>query len=214
MLQILYTFLIQQRELFLPGMGNLRVVTSDPGYDVVHQTLRPAVVSIALTKEQSVGQKTLFAYIAKKLECSELEAMQAFNACVFEMRQKLKGGETILWERVGMFSAGDNIAEVRLNPVVLEQQYREAVPAIVIIRKEKQHPVLVGDEETHSHDMQERLIRAAPKQGLHWGWIAVILTVIGLAFLAYHTSNVVGEKENTSRTPGAVIGNRQPVIPR
>ena len=204
MLQILYTYLIQRKSLFLPGVGHFRLLSGAARYDAVHQQLFPPVPEIQMTDEQPPTQKELFDYIARKLNISELEAIQQFNTCLFEMRQQLKSGKAIDWQGVGVLSAGNSISETILIPYHYSGSALGPVEANRIIRKDRQYAMLVGDQETDTGEMQERLFGETERKPLHWGWYALILAVIGLLFLGYHIFNL---------SSGSFSGSRQLIFP-
>lgn len=186
MLKILYTYLIQRKSLFLPGIGHFRILQGDCRYDAADQLLYPSAPNVVMTEEQPPAQKDLFAYISRKQGTSELEAIQQFNTCLFEMRQQLKSGRSVEWEGVGVLTSGEASTETLLSPYSVAMDYYPAVAAHRVVRQNQQHPVLVGDTESDTLEMHERLFGATEKNKWPWwGW-AIVLGIIGLIFWGYH----------------------------
>jgi len=186
MLKTLYSYLIQRKSIFLPGIGHFRVLTGEYQYDAADQLLYPAQPVVVMTDEQPPVQKELFTYISRRNGVSELEAIQQFNNCIFEMRQQIKSGKPVEWFGIGIISAGNAPGETVLVPYNATAGYLPPVEAYRVVRQNRQHPVLVGDEQTDVVEMQERLFGEKPKKPLAWYWWATILAAVGLAALGYY----------------------------
>ena len=90
------------------------------------------------------------------------------------------------WEGVGVLrknGSGDILLESAGAPAFSQQP----VPAMRVNRQDAQHTLLVGDRERTSGEMNEwRKEEGSRRAKFSWWIIAVILGVIGLAFLAWY----------------------------
>jgi hypothetical protein len=92
----------------------------------------------------------------------------------------------VSWEGVGILKK-DSSGGVQFDPVPAPLLFLQPVPAMRVSRQDAQHNLVVGDRERTSGEMNEWLHdHARIRKRLPWWVVAVVLAVLGLAFLGWY----------------------------
>ena len=90
--------------------------------------------------------KDLFQYVASRLQVEEWEAIKLVNDFSYELKNKLKEGGEIIWDKVGVLRS-DLSGSITLEAKTITYDFMEPVPAKRIIRINANHTILRGDTE-------------------------------------------------------------------
>jgi hypothetical protein len=188
---ILYQYLVRNKELSLPGLGRIHVVTAPARLDIANKLLLPPQQQFHFSVGTDTASKKLYSWLADHYRCSEWDAIRKLNDLVFAMRQAMQAGNRVTWKGVGTFQqplGGQPEFTAEEKHFVFEQQ----VAAEKIIRYKQEHQMLVGDRETTSTLMTEFLTRpGAERTGSllpRWWAIAIVLAFLAIMFIGWHFS--------------------------
>lgn len=204
MWNLITSYLIQSGECVLPGIGTFTTFSSPASLDVANKEILPPETEFRFTDKTGQPAEGLIKYVARKKEIDSDEALRQVKEVCGKMKEKLFSGEKVLLNSIGVLYVDQyqNIAFEKelFSPII------EPVPAIRVVHKEAKHPLVVGDKETDSSEMNEYLNSEPEFKSANnfWKIAAMILFLIGAGLLFFHFYN------NTSANP---LGNGTKVIP-
>ncbi|MDP4285952.1 MAG: hypothetical protein Q8891_16180 [Bacteroidota bacterium] len=184
MQDIITSFLVQNKECSLPGIGKFRIITTPAELDIANQQMLPPKDEILFTGKPDKNVEELIRFIAFKNEIKVPEAEELLKKWCQSVHEKLDAGGKIFFETIGSLQKKESGNIFLYNEETLS--FFEPIPAVRVIHQNEEHSVLVGDKETTSSEMNEffREEESIKKSG--WKIIAIILLVITLSVLFFH----------------------------
>lgn len=146
MFHILHQYLIQHKSLSLPGLGTLELQNIPAISNLSDHTIEPPMQKIIFDDMNDAPNKDLFQYVAARLQVEEWEAIKKVNDFSYELKNQLKQGGEILWEKVGVLQAELN-GNIKLDAKTITYSFMVPAPARRIIRTNANHTILRGDTE-------------------------------------------------------------------
>ncbi len=200
----LYEYLIQDKELPVPGIGTFLLERKSAVIDFPNRKINPSSYTIALEAASHLPDPFFFNWLGLALGISDREAIFRFNDFAFDMKKQISEGSVINWMGVGSLNK-DVSGGVRLTPYVAEQVFEKPIPAEKVIRERAEHMIRVGEDEKTSGEMTEMLSLKEEKKS---NWLAYPLAVVLLAsiFIVWYFSENGLDITST--------GNRQKLIPQ
>lgn len=181
----LYQYLLQYKQLPVPGIGTFLLERKPAVIDFPNKLVHPPVYSIALQSSQSSLSKRFFNWLGYALNISEREAVVKFNDFAFGLRKQISDGETINWNGVGTLNKGLG-GEVKFNPAIPVIQ-QKPVPAAKVIRDKSEHMVRVGEDHKTSAEMTEMLSQPTEKKSYWWAY-ALAVGLLSVMFIGWYFS--------------------------
>lgn len=185
MQDLITSFIIQSKECKLADIGKFTIATSPAKADIANKQITPPLKEFLFNKREEKISDELVKYVAEKKKISSSEALADLKVWCAETRDKLKNGETILLQSLGVLRkepAGNITFENQIvNP------FFASVVASRVIHKNSEHTMLVGDRETTSSVMnqfynEEEIV----KESNTWKIIAICLLAVALVVLFFH----------------------------
>jgi len=182
---LLYHYFIQSRSLSLPGIGTFDLFRIAAQTDFANRKILAPGYTISYDSLNDAPHKDLFDYISRKRSIPEWEAIKEVNDFAHDMKQQLRSGRDVNWEGIGLLRAGVG-GDIFFEPQSLQYTFIGPVSAHRVVRQGVSHPMLVGDRELGSHEMQDMLSGedyiAHEKEG--WWVYAAILAAIAVLLIA------------------------------
>ena len=147
----LYCFLIQHKQLNVPGIGTFLLEKKPSRIDFVNKLVQPPAYCISFQTSNQASSNKLFSWLASSLSISDRDAVVRFNDFAFELKKKIDEGSIVKWTGVGTLEKKDEL--IKFLPeknVAIEKP----VPAEKIIREHAEHTMLVGEQEMTSTEME------------------------------------------------------------
>jgi hypothetical protein len=191
---LLYHYFIQSRSLSLPGIGTFDLFRIAAQTDFANRKILAPGFTISYDSINDAPHKELFDYISRKQSIPEWEAIKEVNDFAHDLKQQLRSGREVNWEGIGLLRAGAG-GDIFFEPQSLQYAFIGPVRAQRVVRQGMNHPMLVGDRELGSHEMQDMLSGedyfAQEKEGW-WVYAAIIaaisvLLIAARVFLGDHT---------------------------
>lgn len=185
MYQELYRFLLQHKQLPVPGIGTFLLERRPAVIDFPNRKIEPPVYSVSLNPTSLSPSRQFFAWLGHALHISDRDAVIRFNDFIFDLKKQIAGGGSISWKGVGVISkslSGD-IKFVAEPPVAVEKP----VAAEKVIRDKAEHMVRVGEEEKTSAEMTEMLNKTEEKRS-YWWVPAAALALLAVMFIGWYFS--------------------------
>jgi hypothetical protein len=182
---LLYHYFIQSRSLSLPGIGTFDLFRISAQTDFANRKILAPGYTISYDSINDAPHKDLFDYISRKRSIPEWEAIKEVNDFAFDIKQQLRSGQEVAWEGIGLLRAGVG-GDIFFEPQSLQYSFINPVSATRVVRQGLNHPMLVGDRELGTHEMQDMLSGedyfAREQEG--WWVYAAILAAIAVLLIA------------------------------
>ena len=210
MFHILHQYLIQHKSLSLPGLGTLELQNIPAISNFSDHMIEPPMQKTIFDDLHDAPDKDLFQYVASRLHVEEWEAIKRVNDFSYELKNKLKESDEIVWDKVGVLRS-DLSGSITLEARTITYDFMEPVPAKRIIRINANHTILRGDTEVSgsfiqhqvTHDDAGAAIEAHIVQKKRW-WIwacALGGAALLLLFLHFYKSGfTLNSLHNTQKT--------------
>ena len=186
MVQVLNAYLYQHRSLSIPGLGTIYLETFPANVEVADRTMLSPVYRFRFDKYFDAPDKEFFSYLATQANLLDFEAIRLYNEFALDLRNRIRAEDEVKWEGVGVLRKNGS-GDILLESVDAPAFSQQPVPAMRVSHHDAQHTLLVGDRERTSGEMTEwRKEEGARRAKFPWWIIAVILGVLGLAFLGWY----------------------------
>jgi hypothetical protein len=185
MYEVLNRYLFQHKSISIPGLGSLVAETIPAVSDFANKRLLPVQFKFRFDKYYDSPDRDFFAYLAKKKNIPDFEAIRWYNEFALDLRNKIRSEEGAVWDGIGVFKK-DFGGDVVFEAYPREFELYPAVNAIRIIRSDAKHSILVGDKEKTNYEMTELLGDNVYIEKASWWIYALILAAIGLIVLFFH----------------------------
>lgn len=183
----LYQYLIQHKQLPVPGIGTFLSERKSAEFDFANRKVNPPSYSIVLNPGGHLPGQPFFAWLANLLGISGREAIFRFNDFAFDMKKQISEGAVIEWNGVGTLKKG-LAGDVKLTPLVRALIVEKPITAINVTREKPKHMVRVGEDEMTSAEMTKMLNKQEEKKSYWWIYplaVAILATIfISWYFLA------------------------------
>jgi hypothetical protein len=175
----LYNYLVQYKELALPGVGTIHLQRSPGQHDYANKVFTAPVYTFSFDRNNDMPSKKLFGRLAGTFGISEWEANRKLNDFAFAVKKQLQAGKLVNWDRVGTMQSSLS-GEVKFKPVETVFPYEQPIAAEKVIRVKAAHTVLVGEQEKTSGEMTELLSHHESKRNyaITGAWIIALLAVL------------------------------------
>ncbi|MEO7924258.1 MAG: hypothetical protein ABIR30_11330 [Chitinophagaceae bacterium] len=181
----LYQFLLQHKQLTVPGTGTFLLERKPASIDFPNKLVIAPGYSVVLAADLNDPPKKIFPWLAQSLGLTARDAVIHFNNFAFDLKNQLADGAVVCWEGVGTISKGlaGNIKFIPAGPLVVE----DPVPAEKVIREKAEHMVRVGEDEKTSAEMTEMLNKPDEKRSYWWAY-ALAIILLAIMFIGWYFS--------------------------
>jgi len=187
MFQVLNAYLFQHRSISIPGLGTIYLETFSANADVADRTILPPLYQFRFDKYFDAPDREFFSYMATHKNILDYEAIKWYNEFAFELRNRIRTEEQVLWDGVGILKK-DEGGNVVFEAIADKGLFMAPTPAFRVNRQNAQHTLLVGDQERTNVEMNEWLHdeSAGRSKRKSWWIIALVLGILILAALGWH----------------------------
>ena len=204
MQDLITSFIIQCGECKLRDVGKFSIVNTSAETDVANKKISPPRNEIVFSAREEKISDGLVKYVSEKKNIPASEALDELKIWCSDAKYKLKNGEEILLEPIGVIKKGSSGNEFVSNSKNWINFF-EPVLAERVIHQNSNHAMLVGDRETTSSVMNQFYHEEEEKENKTWKIISIILLAIALILLFLHFYGR-GFSVNS-------FGNQQKIIP-
>jgi hypothetical protein len=182
----LYQYLVQHKELPVPGIGTFLLERKPAAVDFPNRMINPPSYAVSLQAGSYVPGQRFFSWLAVSLGITDREAIFRFNDFAFEMKKQISDGAVIEWDGMGTLKRGLS-GDVKFNPSTEERALEKPVPADKVIREKAEHMVRVGEDERTAEEMTEMLNRTEEKRSYWWAW-SLAIALLAIIFIGWYFS--------------------------
>jgi hypothetical protein len=186
MFEVLNSYLFQHQSISIPGLGTIFLERQPAGADIGSKNLLPPAYRFRFDKYFDAPDKDFFSFLAAERNIPDYEAIKWYSEFSFDLRNKIRQEERVPWDDVGVL-AKDADGNIIFESTSTTPLFLRPVPARMVVRKDIQHNLLVGDRETTNYRMNELLHaeREAPRKETWWIY-ALVFSLLALGILLYH----------------------------
>ena len=181
----LYQYLIQYKQLPVPGIGTFLVERIPAAINFPERKIEPPVYGVSLQPVSNSPSKSFFIWLGAALQVSDREAVIRYNDFAFDLKSQLSGGDIVNWNGVGQLSKG-LAGDIKFIPQE-KRSLESSVKAEKVMREKAEHMVRVGEDEKTSAEMTELLSHTDEKKSYWWAY-ALIVIVLSVMFIGWHFS--------------------------
>ncbi len=186
MQELITSYLFQNKDCPLPGLGSLSIHTSGAEADFTNQKIT-APKPVIQFKNKEIDTAGLLNYVSIKTHCDTDEASEALDHFCDHLKNEISKHSNAKLDAIGDFFIDPN-GHFNLKPYPLPDSFLPAVFAERVIHPKAEHSILVGDKETTNTVMKE-FLSETPKVKDHWWIWAIVLGIIGLGALVFYFAN-------------------------
>jgi hypothetical protein len=177
MQQLIASYLFNNRQCYIPGVGELQVKRSSAVYDPGDQRMAAPTYEVVL-QANAKEDSGFIGYIAKQFDITIEDAQQRVQQ--FCAKQFTPNTEYTI-PVIGTFQVDEN-GKIKLASSAL--QTLPSVNATRVLRKDN-HAVLVGDKESNTQAMTDFFAHKETKKQYWWIWAAALF-IIGAGIITYY----------------------------
>lgn len=199
--ELITSFLIQNNECLLPGIGKFSLKRACAINDVAAKKILPPEIEVVFSPNGMAISERLPEYIAGKKSTTIEAAHKMIEEWTFDTKSQLSRGEGVSLPSLGTLAMSDG----KISFENVQPHLFPTVTAERVIHENDPHKVLVGDKETDSSAVNE-LIHPAENDSHKWWKAALILFLSGLIILIiYFLSNGFGIHLHPESAPSTYI---------
>lgn len=175
-------YLLQYRRVCIPHIGTFEIIQQSPQLRVADQMMTAPVfrTTFRLTDAVPEHQFDFFAVSNSEQKDQVKNDLFLFGQ---QLKEQIQQGP-FEWNGFGTLKFSGN--ELVFEPLVLVLDSLQKIPAEKVIRHNVAHQILVGDQETTTHEMSEVLHKSIVKRPLLLaGWIVVVVSIIIIVLILY-----------------------------
>lgn len=183
----LYSYLLQQRSLSIPGLGTIFIERVPAQSDIVNRQLLAPSYHYRFDKYFDAPDKDFFAYLASAQQTADYEAIRWYNEWAYELRNRIRADHPVQLERIGLLKKDLN-GEIQFEAEKAIADFLEPVPARRVIRVDAPVLVRVGDREI-LNQQQEAAAELPLREKESWWIYAALAAAIALLILFFQFYN-------------------------
>lgn len=181
----LYSYLIRQHQLPIPGLGTLLIERRPAQTDFVNKQILPPTYQYRFDQYFDAPDKDFFSYLASSNKVTDIEAIRWFNEWAYNLRNQLKTDQPVEINGIGELSK-DASGDIRFLPRYTFEHLLQPVPAERVVNPNAVHTVKMGDKELQSDAAAAWLQEQQDAGDRNWIRYALLLLAAGALALAWH----------------------------
>lgn len=198
---VLYSYLLQEKKLPIPGVGTIHIDRIPARTDIANRQLLPPFYSFRFDKYFDSPDRDFFTYLAQRQDQADYEAIRWYNEWALAVSTRIRNNEAVEMAGIGILKREPS-GEIVLESVSIGSGLMTPVPANKVLRADALHHMIVGDQELTSADMSAYLEEEYHRSRDNWWVYALVAAAIALLILFYHIVSSGGGP--------AAISNQQP----
>ena len=178
----LYQYLIQHKQLSVPGIGTFLLERRPAAVNFPERKIEPPAYGVSLQTVSKSPSRNFFIWLGAVLQVSDRDAVIRFNDFVFDLKRQLSGGNIVNWNGIGQLSKGLG-GDIKFIPQE-KRSLESSVVAEKVMREKAEHMVRVGEDEKTSAEMTELLSHTEKKKSYWWAY-ALVVALLSVMFIGW-----------------------------
>jgi len=187
MVQLLYKYLIINKEVALPGVGIFYINRQPARHDYANQVFTSPALNINFNASTAIPDKKFYEFMSKEKGMDEAEAVRNLYAFANRLNQEVKADKTVELPGMGILKKSAT-GQLSFQPAnVLNTYFPPTVAGISLTERANGNDTVAIplSTEIETENVSEVVLTEA-KGNRYWWIYAIILTLIGVAAIAYY----------------------------
>jgi hypothetical protein len=184
MVQLIKTYLLQNKSISIPGLGTIYVERIPAQADFVNRQLLPPAYHFRFDKYFDAPGKDFFTFLAARNRVEDFEAIKIYNEWALQLRNNIGTDNFTPLDGVGSLKR-DASGDIIFEPASPQQVFHTPVPAERIIRSNARHTMIVGDREVTNVEMSDYLQESTGRKNRWWIYAAIIAAAALIAIFIH-----------------------------
>ncbi|MEO7982857.1 MAG: hypothetical protein ABI688_02125 [Bacteroidota bacterium] len=183
----LYQYLIQHKQLPVPGIGTFLLERKPAELDFASKKIYPPSYTLSLVPGSHLPGQPFFRWLASVLGITDREAIFRFNDFAFDLKKQISDGSVVSWNGVGILDKGLD-GSVKLLSSITDLAIEEPVSAEKVTRENAEHMIRVGEDQRTSAEMSEMLGEKEEATSSTWWHYALAIALLAIMFIGWYFS--------------------------
>ncbi|TAD86325.1 MAG: hypothetical protein EAY75_08720 [Bacteroidetes bacterium] len=171
--QILLRYLIQKQQLWLQGIGLIKMMQLPARYDVANKMMMGPMLRAKVENEpKDYNMQPLIVFLAKQTGTDEETAFEQYQAFCGQTAMQLQQQSVVNWPGLGSITQRGNEYNIKTDKAL--DAYLPNVAANRVIRQGSSHQIKVGETETTTAQMQAILAHQGTTEQTGRWWLAAL----------------------------------------
>lgn len=187
MFGLFYQFLISNKKAGIPGIGIFFIGRKPAKLDFANKVFVGPDFQINFRSEPAGNDSNFYKYVSAMQKIDETEAIRNIDEFAGLLKKNIYINKSIELPAMGRLFQNE-VGEFQFESKARIQNYFPDIAAERVVRQNAEHTILVGDTSRTNTGIQESLVKetaVSPPQE-KWWIAALVLGIIGVAFLIYH----------------------------
>ena len=184
MFQVVYKYLILNKQVNLPGIGHFQVVEFPARLDFNSKVIHAPVPIIQFTNISQAADRYFFDFVAHELQIEQAESIRKFHDFTYHLKDEVNVNQSIKLPGMGMLMK-NSTGGYSFQPVAMFDNYFPSINIDYLLQEEPR-----TWKNTSSSDEDVTAVNGATQQpGRHpyrWWLAAIVLAAVGIAAIAMY----------------------------
>lgn len=189
MFELLYKYLILNKEASVPGIGTFVIERKPARLDFANKVFVSPAFEIGFNPVTRTIDNRMAAFISAQQKINEVKAVEHYYVFASGLKESLNKHQSVNLPGVGVLSQSAE-GEIYFKEAATLHTYFPPVAAERILREHSEHNLLVGDINHTNTRMKEMLAEDLQPPHTHakdpWWIFAIALGIIGIATIVYY----------------------------
>ncbi len=184
MFQLLYKYLLINRQVGIPGIGLFQLEQIPARMDFASQVLHAPIPTIRFTQKTVGADKDFFTYVTDQMNVQEWETIRRFHDFSYKLKTDLNAQSSAELPGMGRLMK-NKLGEISFEPTRELQDYFPSHD-IKSVYREDAPPVEINEDSLSTHPVEETVVEEEPKTKDRWWIAALVLAVLAVGAIVYY----------------------------
>jgi nucleoid DNA-binding protein len=187
MFQVVYKYLILNKQVNLPGIGHFQVVEFPARLDFNRKLIHAPVPVIQFTNISNAADRYFFDFVAHELQIEQAESIRKFHDFTYQLKDEVNVHQSIQLPGIGKLIK-NSTGGYSFQPVAIFENYFPSVNIDFLLQEE---PISWKNTSTNDSEVGEDQAEAVEtRRPYRWWLAAIVLAAVGVAAIAlYYLTN-------------------------
>ena len=201
--ELLRLYFIQQRAVNIPGIGGFALKRIPANFDHTSGLIEAPAYTIHYDSLNDIPSKEMFAYLSRKKDLSEWEAIGVVNSFSVALKDQLRKGQRFEWEGVGILE-NDPSGQLVFEPGEIVMDLLPSIPSGKIM-EEADRNAYSSEAELYPGGEHEAIVKAKAS------WWITAAVIAAIALLLIFLNVISNEYRFSAAQQNKFVPAREPV---
>jgi nucleoid DNA-binding protein len=187
MVQLLYKYLILNKQVTLPGLGIFYIQRQPAKHDYVNSVFVSPALHINFNASSDLPDKNFYQFVSKERGLNEVEAVKSLNSFADKLNQQVKANKTVELPGMGMLKI-NAAGQLTFEPADILAVYFPPIKGASFLDEKSQN---VTPEKAATNTSKEtisfqELSQEEVSRKSYWWVYAIILALLGIGAIGYY----------------------------